>query len=144
MPKKPVIVSEIHCRVCDTTKPLSDYYVSRKKLLPYKSAYNNECKVCACSRVKRNTDPQRVRENSLKRTYGITQKDYDIMLEQQGGKCACCGTTEHQTRWNNFCVDHDHTTGKVRGLLCKSCNIALGELNDNVDTIKKMISYLGG
>lgn len=142
MPKKPVIVSEIHCRVCDTTKPLSEYYVSRKDKLPYKSAYNNECKECACDRVKRNTDPQRTRENSLKRMYGITQAQYDIMLEGQGDKCACCGTTEHQTRWNHFCVDHCHNTGKVRGLLCKSCNIALGEVGDNTHILQSMIEYL--
>ena len=63
------------------------------------------------------------------------------MLANQNGKCAICATTEHRGR-GNFYVDHDHSTGKIRGLLCNPCNIALGMFRDSIDTLKKAISYL--
>lgn len=56
----------------------------------------------------------------LWRRYRITEADYDAMVDEQGGVCAICGSDDPQ------CVDHDHGTGKVRGVLCQGCNGALG------------------
>lgn len=64
----------------------------------------------------------------LKARYGITASDYDAMLAAQDGRCAICGTTEPEGRRGVFCVDHDHETGAVRGLLCWPCNRRLGVL----------------
>ena len=64
----------------------------------------------------------------LKRQYGITQEHFDSMLFLQHGRCKICGRTAEETgiQQKILCVDHDHTTGRVRGLLCRHCNIKVG------------------
>ena len=139
-----LLLQERKCRTCDETKNLLDnYYRSRKdKTLP--SSYSYECKECTVSRVKKRhrLNPSINRESHLRRRYGITIQEYTDILESQGNACATCGTTEPGGTWKSFAVDHDHTTGKVRGMLCKSCNIALGEVDDNLQTLTNMVEYL--
>jgi DNA repair exonuclease SbcCD ATPase subunit len=75
---------------------------------------------------------QRNREYHLMSTYGVTQAEYDKMLVAQEGRCRICGTdkpTGHSKRF--FSVDHDHKTGRVRGLLCHTCNTQLGWFENN-------------
>lgn len=67
----------------------------------------------------------KARERHLRYVYGITTADYDRMLAEQGGCCAICGTAEVGAARRYFHVDHDHTTGRVRGLLCVKCNTSL-------------------
>jgi len=75
------------------------------------------------------------REYHLRRRYGITGADFDAMVEVQGGTCAVCDQKpEH--------VDHDHKTGKVRGILCFNCNQALGNVRDDPDVLRGLIRYL--
>lgn len=82
------------------------------------------------------------RTKNLKR-YGLTVDLYDAMLVEQGGRCAICpATTPGGRHGKHFHVDHDHTTGKVRGLLCNACNTVLGAAADRVDTLQNAISYL--
>ena len=83
------------------------------------------------------------RKQHLKRIYGIAPEDYDRMLEKQDGKCAICRTTKQKGgRFERFCVDHDHSTGAVRDLLCYDCNFALGKFNDNIGNLEAAIHYL--
>ena len=83
------------------------------------------------------------RDYNLRRLYGITTVDYENMLEAQGGRCAICGTDQPGGRQNNyFAVDHCHKTDTVRGLLCMSCNIMLGQSDDNINTLNNAITYL--
>jgi hypothetical protein len=63
------------------------------------------------------------------------------MLKDQGGCCAICGTDTPGTS-GIFAVDHDHKTGKVRGLLCRSCNVGIGNLGDDPKRLKEAIRYL--
>jgi len=70
------------------------------------------------------------REDKLQRNYGFTIDEYDKMLESQGNGCAICGTAPEENG-RRLAVDHDHETGRVRGLLCRNCNLALGHLKDN-------------
>lgn len=79
---------------------------------------------------------------NIKRRYGITIKQYDTMYEQQDGHCAICGKELIKGVVNGCCIDHCHETGKVRGLLCDSCNVGLGRFNDNPDTLIKASSYI--
>ena len=73
--------------------------------------------------------------------YGITIDDYSAMLDKQGGKCAICG--KHYTELKkSLCVDHDHKTGSVRGLLCHYCNTFLGMMGDDPDKIRLAAQYL--
>lgn len=78
----------------------------------------------------------------LREKYGITILEKMLLLEKQGGRCAICGTDEFNGK--SPCVDHDHTTGKIRGILCGNCNNALGLIKDNVLIAQQMIVYLGG
>lgn len=82
------------------------------------------------------------RKYHLKNRYNITINDYDDLLKSQNGKCAVC-ESECPTRGDGrFCVDHNHKTGKVRGLLCSKCNLILGNSDDNIIVLTKAIEYL--
>lgn len=77
--------------------------------------------------------------------FGISLEDYDRLFEKQGGKCAICGAVKPDAKHKgvaHFCVDHDHVTGKVRGLLCSSCNTGIGKLQDSPEMLRKAIAYL--
>lgn len=76
------------------------------------------------------------REYHLKRRYGIGQAEVDVMLAAQGGVCAVCDKPDPEH------VDHDHNTGKVRGLLCFNCNQALGNVRDDIAILGKLQDYL--
>ena len=87
-------------------------------------------------------------DNYFRRTYGICRDEYLDLLDKQNGKCAICGgegfvmnKDRHKAK---LVVDHDHATGKVRGLLCHNCNRALGLLHDNVEHFNVAIKYLEG
>ena len=132
------------CRTCGVEKNLlADFYLSRKDPT-LASSYSYECKICARNRVSKNyhKNPKVSRNNDLKRLYGISIDDYNKLLTEQNNCCAICGTSEPGGKHDAFNVDHCHDTGKVRGLLCKSCNIALGEFKDDVDTLQKAVVYL--
>jgi hypothetical protein len=74
--------------------------------------------------------------------YGMTLDDYYKRLEAQGGHCALCPRTPDQERHGKLHVDHDHTTGRVRGLLCLPCNHALGILGDNEAGLLHALAYI--
>ena len=78
----------------------------------------------------------------LLKKYGITVEQYDALLAAQGGHCALCPATEPgagRKRWN---IDHDHVTGKVRGLLCHFCNLLLGHAHDDPELLERAAVYL--
>jgi hypothetical protein len=76
----------------------------------------------------------------LKQNWGLTLQQYDDMLEKQGNCCAICKTDDFgKTRG---AIDHDHITGKIRGILCNNCNNGLGRFKDDIDNLKQAIIYL--
>ena len=77
-------------------------------------------------------------KSQLKCKYNITIQDYNKMLAEQNECCAICGIHPHKV----LNVDHDHITGKVRGLLCTKCNIMLGNAKDSREVLLKAVSYL--
>lgn len=77
----------------------------------------------------------------LQRDYGVSVAEYDTMREKQGHKCAICGTHESDLK-RALSVDHCHTTGVVRGLLCDSCNLGIGKLRDSAAMLRAAASYL--
>jgi hypothetical protein len=81
------------------------------------------------------------RDYNLKKCYGITLDDYNIMFEEQNGCCAVCGIHQSIFKKTLF-VDHDHVSGKIRGLLCHDCNIAIGNLKDDPKLFYRAIDYL--
>jgi hypothetical protein len=83
------------------------------------------------------------RDTQLRFKYGITLAEYNILFENQNGCCAICGSKETKRKGNkNLCVDHDHNTNRIRGLLCLNCNRALGLFGDDKEVIEKALSYL--
>jgi fructose-1,6-bisphosphatase len=81
---------------------------------------------------------EEVMSRQLKRNFGITLAEYDQMLEDQHGICAICGGVNPDGK--RLAVDHDHETGKVRGLLCTSCNTRLGFLEIHRDAIRQYLA----
>ena len=73
------------------------------------------------------------------RSYGISVEDYESMHEEQGGTCWICRGTNDEMA---LCIDHDHETNLVRGLLCNLCNRSLGLMNDDVDRLRRAVLYL--
>jgi len=82
----------------------------------------------------------------LSKKFGISLEEYNTMLKKQHGVCAICTKEEViKTKKGNFrklAVDHDHITGKVRGLLCSNCNTSLGGFQDDIKTLEKALKYL--
>ena len=86
-------------------------------------------------------DPSKRKAKALRQNYGISLEEYNAMWEKQDEACAICKLKE--TAGKGFHMDHDHQTGKIRGILCHSCNLMLGNAKDNISTMKSAISYLG-
>jgi hypothetical protein len=95
-------------------------------------------------------NPERSRYNlknaRLKRQFGITSEDYDSMFQAQNGLCDICKKPEPGRgklgRVKDLAVDHCHTTGKIRGLLCFHCNSSIGKMQDSVEILQSAIDYL--
>lgn len=127
------------CYSCKSTKPVSEFYKSNTHY------YQRECKECNKHRKSawhKTDDGKRSSANTkLKRRFGITLEDYEKMYKEQGGKCLICEATE-STLGHRLAVDHCHTSGKIRGLLCKACNLGLGYYRDNETYLANAIRYL--
>ena len=99
--------------------------------------------------ISRNKSSKKYKKNNpdkqhncwLKWNYGITKSQYDEMLVFQNGKCAICETDSCSTG-RKLAVDHDHKAGKIRGLLCQSCNTSLGKMKDSPYLLRKAADYL--
>lgn len=78
-------------------------------------------------------------ERNVQRIYGLAPGEYQQMLDRQDGRCAICGNKPVTIR---LAVDHDHTTGRVRGLLCRRCNRALGLWEGDPQKMRNLISYV--
>lgn len=89
---------------------------------------------------KRRVDDAWLSSRKLKYHYGITLEDYIRMEEEQDGKCFICGGLNDDGK--RLYVDHNHTTKKVRALLCRRCNSVIGYANENIETLKSAIGYL--
>jgi hypothetical protein len=85
---------------------------------------------------------EEIRIRQRMRRHGISKAMFDALSEKQGGVCAICGKAD----WNGKgpCLDHDHITGKLRGLLCRNCNLALGIIADDPKIAQAMVDYLKG
>jgi hypothetical protein len=121
------------CTKCEVEKPL-DSFAKRKAS---EDGLHYYCKECC----KKAYCPDKQANFQLKRKYGITLAEYDTMLEQQEGCCKVCGTDEPGGQ-GRFHVDHNHTTGKVRGLLCSNCNTGIGKFKDSPTVLLKAAAYL--
>jgi hypothetical protein len=86
-----------------------------------------------------------MRKYDLKKSYNMTIEQYDEMLLKQNNCCGICKKHISEiisTKKFNFCVDHDHNTGRIRGLLCDKCNRGIGLLRDDINILINAIEYL--
>jgi hypothetical protein len=113
------------CRMCGEVKPHSEWHRNATA----SDGLSTRCKTCRAVEG---------RAGHLKRQYGMTQAERDAMVAEQFGICCIClaASAEH--------VDHDHETGRVRGVLCFSCNAALGQLKDQPGVIRRAAAYVEG
>lgn len=124
------------CAMCKAVKPLSAFH----KQPSGPKGRHSYCKDCYASRYngvrKRNEDPAKKAALNYKRRYGLSTEQVQTLLDVQGGVCAICGMVPKRP-----CVDHSHTTGKVRGVLCHGCNIKLPAVED-VSFLSTASAYL--
>lgn len=102
-----------------------------------KDGYAVYCKSCKTIRARKYNTGTAGKNKSLLRNYGITLEAFNVILAAQGGHCALCERAEL------LGLDHDHVTLKVRGILCRKCNLALGHFDDSIPKMVAAITYLG-
>lgn len=130
------------CTRCGVEKPPSAFPKNATK----PGGLDSEC--LRCKRARESTPEAREakRARVLMRKYGITLEEYNAMAKAQGNRCAICG--EKEQRINSYgerlplAVDHDHDTGKIRGLLCSKHNKAIGMLGDSPGMLLSALRYL--
>ena len=135
------------CSRCQERKGRSEFYVDRKS----KTGRSYECKDCRKKRAKENyaADPEghkarhkawveknrhRVKLHKIKSAFGLSPEEYEAMPQV----CVICGSTE------KLCVDHSHRSGRVRGILCQSCNKGLGHFRDDPTLMFRAAEYILG
>ena len=103
-------------------------------------AKNNPQKMSAISRKYHSKNKPKEQRDKLLSRYGLTQEQYDLMCLKQDNKCSICKETCSSGK--NLSVDHCHSTGKIRGLLCKKCNLGLGNFRDSLIFLENAKKYL--
>jgi hypothetical protein len=114
------------CYMCKSVKDETEFYKRPS------GTYGNLCKEC-------HKLYQRARARYL--SHGMTREGYLILIEKQNNKCAICGK-EGDLQKTSLVIDHNHETGKVRSLLCQSCNTAIGLFHDDIQTLNQAVVYL--
>jgi hypothetical protein len=130
------------CKRCEEDVSISDYTVKNKvkaksgKVIQYYASYCNSCRRIfgAESRLQH---PQ----SWIATRYKIPQKDALVWYEKTKESCEICGIRWEEGQ-DKLCLDHDHNTGKIRGVLCKHCNHVLGHAYDSINTLESAVFYL--
>ena len=137
------------CKKCQASKTREWYSKNKEYCIKKRSERFQKNKVQDSANVLKwqRENPIKLRGYHLKRKYGITLEQYSSMLIKQHGLCKLCNRPETAVDHKNkkvrdLAVDHCHSTGNIRGLLCSCCNTALGLLKDDVEILNKAIKYL--
>lgn len=124
--KRPVVGGKVCCPKCKTEKLLNEFHKSKDR----PDGVQPWCKACN-------------KNKALQTRYGISSEELDIMRERQKGRCAICSRKLTDGKGiTKLCVDHCHSTGKTRGLLCTGCNLAIGAVRDDPKLCRKAAEYL--
>lgn len=157
------------CKKCNKNKQLDEFYkqktnkdgrfgcckeCSKKRSLAWKKANPDKARVHNVKWKKNNSNKikiyhnkwyeknlSKIRNRILKRDYGITLEQYYSIFQKQSSCCAICNRSQSEFE-KVLCVDHNHKTGEVRGLLCDLCNKAIGLFQDQIDRLRNAIKYL--
>lgn len=144
--EKPITANIKLCSSCKKEKPAEDFGRDKYK----KSGLKSACRSCTkqyhkeYSEEYRKINREKLKDNTLwydrKSSYGLTKEDYYELLSKQLGVCAIC--KESPKDIIRMHVDHCHSTGKVRGLLCRTCNQGIGFFKDSVAKLRNAACYL--
>lgn len=115
------------CTVCNLNLPHEFFYPRKDGRAKLQSL----CRACH----------SKARRAAQLKRYGLTKNDYDLMMRAQEGRCLLCRSPASDEP-RSLCVDHDHSTGRVRGLLCVTCNRALGLLKDDPELMRRAADYV--
>ena len=137
------------CSNCKVEKTIDEFEPAKV----YADGFRGQCRACRnnwnISWRKRTGyknsaphDPKKYRERRLLKEFGLGTGAYDLLYESQSGRCAICQKKEQDVVHGLLRVDHCHTSGKVRGLLCASCNLGLGMFRDCKAALAQAIKYL--
>lgn len=117
------------CKICGEEKDLKDFKWLNKNGKKYPRPFCNTCK------------SKEYFAQDLWKHYRIRLPEYNALYASQDGKCACCG--QHESAFKRkLHVDHDHETGKIRGLLCTQCNPGIGYFQDSIPRLEMALAYL--
>ncbi len=144
------------CFRCKEVKPLKDFARQRARINGVRRWCRDCFRVYSRSWVNdyidrvgidayRTETRRRDRIATRLRKFGITEEEYQAKLATQQGRCALCGDTEKSKvgdTLRELAVDHDHSSGAIRGLLCSKCNCGLGQFKDNIELLLKAVAYL--
>jgi len=108
----------------------------------WKHNRQNLCYVCSYKRKKKNYKPEANWEYEIKKKFNVSADWYYNRLNEQKNRCAICKVHIDNIKRNHFCIDHCHSNGLVRGLLCMDCNTSLGKFKDDVSILNNAIAYL--
>jgi hypothetical protein len=164
------VADEKRCKVCGEVKPLTEFYRmpgmrdghrndckacnlagKHARYVANPEPTKERVKAWQAANMDRHLENQRRRRarpdvkaknraDHLRRKYGITQADYEALLARQNGGCAICRRKPNEKI--SLHVDHEHDSGRIRGLLCFRCNNALGDLGDDPVQLQRAIAYL--
>ncbi len=134
------------CSTCSLYKRYHEFYKCKSQA----TGFTCSCKTCHNVYYKKRRSATQKRDNlksrwtTIKRKYGVTKEQYYDLLAKQKGRCAICNRTDagHENGPDSLRIDHCHLTGKIRGLLCHSCNIGIGNLKDNSLLLRAAADYL--
>jgi hypothetical protein len=136
------------CTKCKRELPETEFYQNSGRREGKLDSWCKECEKAA-AREWQKKNPKRVFDNQrkrlLKKKFGMSVEDYEKMLREQGGVCRICGRPETVKIYGSvlpLAVDHDHNTGKVRGLLCVACNHGIGKFQDDAARLRAAADYL--
>jgi hypothetical protein len=121
------VMTDKYCTKCRTVKVKDEFYKSKSN----KDGLQSYCKPC---NLLNNRNILREKK------YGVCPTQWEIMMKRCGGKCELCGN--ENKGGDALCIDHNHETNEVRGLLCHNCNRGLGFLKDSAELVKKAATYL--
>lgn len=124
------------CPKCNIKKPLSGFNKDNST----KHGYVVNCK--SCKENYRQLNLEKISLQRITKVYNLSKEEYKNLITLQNNRCAICNKEHFENNKNKLFIDHDHKTGKVRGLLCHHCNVALGSFYDNIDILQNAINYL--
>jgi hypothetical protein len=126
------------CTKCGIQKPLSEFYKDKRT----KDKHRNCCNICSINyhSLWNLKNKEYKASHTLLQKYGITLDDKKSMINKQNNLCEICKSQLLNTE--EACVDHCHTTGKIRDILCRKCNSLLGQAKDSTQILKSAILYL--